>query len=52
MARHEELTVTELVLASEDGTYQFKIYVGTDGILYMKKLVDGTWTEAQAIDTD
>ena len=52
MARYEELAVTELVLVSSSGAYQYKLYVGSDGVLYMKKLVDGTWTEAQAINTE
>ena len=52
MARYEELAVTELTLVSPNGAYQFKLFVGTDGVLYMKKLVDGTWTEAQAINTE
>jgi len=52
MARYEELTTTEFVLVSKDGAYQYKLYVGTDGVLYMQKLVDGTWTEAQAINVE
>ena len=51
MARHEELAVTELVLASTDGAYQFRLKVGTDGKLYIYKLEGGSETECGVFDT-
>lgn len=52
MARHEEISITNLVLVSEDGSKQYKFLVGNDGKLNIYKLVSGTWTFVQAIDIE
>lgn len=52
MARHEEISITEVTLVSNDGGTQFKLSVGDDGKMYVYKLVSGTWVQCGSFDTE